>query len=97
MIERHIPHPQDRFAACPNCHAQPRHIECHGRTRSESMDFTVPGRRHMLECSCGRHTARHADLRDAEVEWGTVGDQVPMALPMNVSRIRGRKPKAVRS
>lgn len=98
MKQVQIPEPDGRFAKCPQCKGQPKHIESFGRTRNESMNFAIPAHRHSLECACGRTTARHATLAEAEAEWGVVGDQVPMPLPAGVTHIqRGRTAKAVRS
>jgi len=98
MTQRHTPWPAGRFAKCPKCGSQPRHIEHFGRTRAESMDFSIPAHRHALECICGRTTTHCATLAEAEAEWGVVDDQIPLALPTNVTKMAGRrKPKAVRS
>ena len=99
MTQHHLPWPAGRFAKCPKCGSEPRHIEHRGRTLAESMDFTIPARRQVLECACGRTTTRCATLAEAEAEWGVVDDQIPLTLPVNVTRIAHgrRKAKAVRS
>lgn len=94
MISRHHLTRSDRIAKCPHCGGVPRHVEHFGRTLAETMDFTIPAHRHSLECACGRTTAKHATLADAEAEWGVIDAQIPMRLPVNVTRIR-RKPRAV--
>jgi len=99
MTQHHVREAAGRFAKCPKCDGQPRHIEHFGRTLAETMDFTIPARRHALECTCGRTTTRCATLAEAEAEWGVVDDQIPLALPVNVTRIAHgrRKAKAARS
>lgn len=91
--------PAGRVAKCPKCGGQPHHVEHFGRSRAEAMDFSIPAHRHSIECPCGRSTAKHAALADAEAEWGVVDSQIPMPLPINVARIEHgrRKAKAVRS
>lgn len=97
MITTWHPTASERVAKCPHCGDLPHHVEHFGRTRAETMDFSVPAHRHSLECACGRTTARHASLADAETEWGVAETQIPMALPMNVTRIPRRKPKGARA
>lgn len=87
-----------QVAPCPTCGREPSHIEHFGHGRNELLARNIPTHRHSLECRCGRHTALHAQLADAEAEWGLRQTQIPLALPANVAHIRrGRKLKAVRS
>jgi hypothetical protein len=93
MMERHVTTKPGRFSRCPTCGHEPRHIEVHGRTLRETLTDT-PTLRHMLECRCGRVTAKHPTLLEAETEWGPVLSQRPLALPAPVvpmHRRAGRK------
>lgn len=88
MIEKVIPNPPGRFSAC-TCGHEPRQILILGRSLRETGTDT-PTTRHALECRCGRHTARHATLLEAETEWGPVLSQRPLGLPAPVALLTGR-------
>lgn len=93
MIERHIPTPPGRFSRC-RCGAEPRQIEVRGRTLLET-GTDVPATRYMLECKCGRSTAKHATLLAAETEWGPLLSQRPLGLPAPIARLpRRRAPRS---
>lgn len=83
MIERIIRESAHRFRACDNCGHQPLHIAVRGRTRAEAVERPdTPCHRHQLECTtCGRRTAKHGTLAQAEVEWGVKFTALPLALP----------------
>lgn len=93
MIEKVIPNPPGRFSQC-RCGHEPRLILTLGRTLRET-GTAVPTTRYALECRCGRATARHATLLDAETEWGPLLSQRPLGLPAPVAllttRTRARK------
>lgn len=92
MREQHIPTPPGRFALCPDCSHEPRHIVSHGRTQRETGTCT-PTTRHALECRCGRRTARYATLQAAEAEWGPLLSQIPLTLPAPVVSLPRRSPR----
>lgn len=91
MLERHIPTPPGRFSQC-TCGHEPRHILVLGRTQAET-GTAAPATRHMLECRCGRATAKHATLQAAEAEWGPLLSQRPLSLPAPVVPLRRRAPR----
>ena len=99
MFQQHIRETAGRFWPCTECHSEPRHIECRGRTRRETMQYLIPALRHSLECVCGRSTGMHAELETAEAEWGRKFTQMPLALPLpspgRVARIRQKHGKEV--
>lgn len=96
MIERVVPTLQGSFSLC-TCGHEPRQIVTLGRTLRETGTNT-PTTRYALECRCGRHTARHATLLEAETEWGPLLSQRPLGLPAAVAQItsRARARKEVR-
>ena len=96
MIEKVIPHPPGRFSVC-RCGHEPRLILTLGRTLRET-GTDVPTTRYPLECRCGRATARHATLLDAETERGPLPSQRPLGLPAPVALLttRARSRKEVR-
>lgn len=75
--------PAGRVAKCPKCGGYPHHVEHFGRSRAETMDFSIPAHRHSIECPCGRTTAKHAELSEAAAEWGVVDSQIPMPARQN--------------
>ncbi|MGO4703274.1 hypothetical protein [Dyella sp. 2RAB6] len=91
MFQQHIREDAGRFWPCAECHHEPRHIECRGRSRRETMQFKVHAVRHSLECACGRSTGMHATLEAAEAEWGKRYSQFELALvapaPSRVTRM----------
>lgn len=88
MLERHVPTPPGRFSRC-HCGHEPRLIVIHGRSLRETGTPT-PTTRHMLECRCGRHTAKHASVLSAETEWGPLLSQRPLGLPVPVVQLPRR-------
>lgn len=88
MIEKVIPTPPGRFSRC-TCGNEPRQIVTLGRTLRETGTNT-PTTRYALECRCGRATARHATLLEAETEWGPLLSQRPLGLPAPVALINSR-------
>lgn len=99
MMQVHHRERPGRFLPCDACHTQPRHIEHRGRTKRETMHYSIPSARHSLECACGRATARHATLELAEAEWGRCYTQMALALPEpatdRVVRLRQKRPREV--
>jgi hypothetical protein len=89
MIEHHIKTPPGRFSLC-HCGSEPRLIIIKGRSLRETGTPT-PTTRHMLECPCGRHTAKHASVLSAETEWGPLLSQRPLALPAPVTLLHSRR------
>lgn len=90
MMQRHRPHPPKTFAACL-CKAEPRHIVVLGTSLEEARrGIRASAERHMLECVCGRRTAKHATLARAVEEWGPVNAQIPLTLPAPVVPMRRR-------
>lgn len=90
MMQRHRPHPSGTFAACL-CKAEPRHIVVYGTSLEEARrGVQAAAERHMLECTCGRRTAKHSSLARAVEEWGPVNGQMPLGLPTPVVSIRRR-------
>lgn len=88
MIEKVIPTLPGTFSVC-TCGHEPRQIVTLGRSLRETGTNT-PTIRYALECRCGRHTARHPTLLEAETEWGPVLSQRPLSLPAPVAQITGR-------
>lgn len=93
MMQRHQPHPEGTFSSCP-CKAEPRHIVVFGTSLEEARRGVKAGTaRHMLECVCGRRTAKHASLARAVEEWGPVHSQIALGLTEPVIPIRRRGPR----
>lgn len=88
MMHRHLPTPPGTFAAC-QCGHEPRHIHVLGRSTLETGSVAAADR-HMLECRCGRTTAKYATLQAAENEWGPLLSQIPLVLPAAVTRLPRR-------
>lgn len=81
MIQQHMRMPAGSFSLC-RCGYEPRYYQVRGRSKLETgRGADVPPVRHMLECRCGRATAKHATLLLAEAEWGPVLSKRPLALP----------------
>lgn len=49
MIQQHHATQAGRFSKCPSCGRQPQHVEHFGRTRLETMDFSIPAHRLRIE------------------------------------------------
>ena len=92
MIERQIKTEAGRFSVC-RCGCEPRQILILGTSASEQLGKKYPlgiSQRWKLVCRCGRTTAKHASLLEAETEWGPLLSQRPLGLPAAVAQINGR-------
>lgn len=85
MFQKVVSHVAGRFSRC-RCGREPRHIRTDGRRSNEPVQFIATGSRHSLECSCGNRTDLHANVHNAEAQWGT--DYAQLALPLRAPRRR---------
>ena len=97
MFQQHIREPAGRFWPCAECRSEPRHIECRGRTRRETMQLKIPAVRHSLECACGRSTGMHATVEAAEMEWGKRYSQFELNLAVPAASRVARLPRRART